>query len=403
MSGEKRIAIVAFSAPPHSAGGVASAHFNLFKALRRNNYAVRLFTFGDAADAQEGEDIVRSDSPNWWRVLARFILKWLFKLLRAGKRAYQLFDIIAALPGALQMNRKIKQFQPEIVILSDHGAPGLFLKKRKGSKVVLVSHHNPARFLAYPAPENYSALDARLALALEQRVLRKVDTVICPSNYMKDYFQRSYRFDGPIHVIPNIAEMSMGDGSSGAEIHRILKMEKGTPIVYLPSVGSYLKGAEFAGEIISGLREIYKGRVAFYLPGSIEDTYLDELQGLAARGDIFLADQVSYAKHINYVKQCSFCVAPSLMENYSMALLEATLLGLPILAFETGGNADIVQNGRNGFLVPIGDVQQLGDYASKWKNAKALRKFQKAAKAYSQKKLDPQIAIDAYMQVLNSL
>jgi len=250
MSEMKRIAVVAFSAPPHSSGGVASAHYNLHMALKTENFESRLFTFGDSERGQNEGDISRSGSSNGWIGATRFILRWLFKLFQRGKRAYQLFDILSSIPGAIKMNRKIAEFDPQLVILSDHGAPGLFMSRQSGQKVILVSHHNPARFLERPAPDNYSRLDANLALALEERVLRKVDAVVCPSNYMKTFFEKSYRFEGPVLAIPNLIDMQALGDTGGTDIRRLLKLDRASPIVYLPSVTSYLKGGQYVTEII---------------------------------------------------------------------------------------------------------------------------------------------------------
>ncbi len=48
-------------------------------------------------------------------------------------------------------------------------------------------------------------------------------------------------------------------------------------------------------------------------------------------------------------------VWPSVNEAFGMALLEATSYGLPSLAYDYGGVGTIIEDGRNGFLVPSGD------------------------------------------------
>ncbi|MCI4326329.1 MAG: glycosyltransferase family 4 protein [Thermoplasmata archaeon] len=52
-------------------------------------------------------------------------------------------------------------------------------------------------------------------------------------------------------------------------------------------------------------------------------------------------------------------VQPSLTEPFGMAVLEAMACGRPIVASATGGLADLVQDGENGFLVPPGDASAL--------------------------------------------
>lgn len=46
-------------------------------------------------------------------------------------------------------------------------------------------------------------------------------------------------------------------------------------------------------------------------------------------------------------------------EGYSIALLEACASGLPIVATDVGGNAEIVRGGHNGCIVPAGDPAAL--------------------------------------------
>jgi glycosyltransferase involved in cell wall biosynthesis len=52
---------------------------------------------------------------------------------------------------------------------------------------------------------------------------------------------------------------------------------------------------------------------------------------------------------------------PSLSEGYSMALLEACAVGLPIVATDVGGNGEIVHDGITGCLVPPRNPRALSD------------------------------------------
>jgi glycosyltransferase involved in cell wall biosynthesis len=52
-------------------------------------------------------------------------------------------------------------------------------------------------------------------------------------------------------------------------------------------------------------------------------------------------------------------VMSSAWEGFPMVLLEAASIGLPIIATNVGGNKEIVINGKNGFLVPARDSDEL--------------------------------------------
>jgi glycosyltransferase involved in cell wall biosynthesis len=52
-------------------------------------------------------------------------------------------------------------------------------------------------------------------------------------------------------------------------------------------------------------------------------------------------------------------VLPSLAEGISNTILEAMGSGLPVIATDVGGNADLVDAGRTGIIVPPADPQAL--------------------------------------------
>ena len=54
-------------------------------------------------------------------------------------------------------------------------------------------------------------------------------------------------------------------------------------------------------------------------------------------------------------------VLPSLGEGISNTVLEAMASGLPVVATAVGGNVELVEEGFNGSLVPVGDHLALSD------------------------------------------
>jgi glycosyltransferase involved in cell wall biosynthesis len=54
-------------------------------------------------------------------------------------------------------------------------------------------------------------------------------------------------------------------------------------------------------------------------------------------------------------------VLPSRSECFGIATVEAMAAGLPVVATDVGGAADIVDNGRTGYLIPGGDSRSLAN------------------------------------------
>jgi glycosyltransferase involved in cell wall biosynthesis len=80
-------------------------------------------------------------------------------------------------------------------------------------------------------------------------------------------------------------------------------------------------------------------------------------------------EQVRHAVHFlgdrNDVRELlqglNMFVLSSASEGYSMALLEACAVALPIIATDVGGNGEIIQSGRTGQLVPPGEPDALAE------------------------------------------
>jgi glycosyltransferase involved in cell wall biosynthesis len=54
---------------------------------------------------------------------------------------------------------------------------------------------------------------------------------------------------------------------------------------------------------------------------------------------------------------------PSLLEGLPRSLIEASAMGVPLVATNVKGNREVVLHGRNGFLAPLGDVECLAEAA----------------------------------------
>jgi glycosyltransferase involved in cell wall biosynthesis len=381
---------------------VATAHFSLFRALDEVGHEARLFTFGDS-EKQSDLKIIRNGTPIWLHKLLLKINGLVWAILQPGKKAYQIADILGSWIGARRMSRSISKFNPEVIILSDHGAPGLALKKPEGSRVILVSHHNPARFASHPTLTDFSQIDARWALQLEQKILRKVDIVVCPSNYMKDWFQKSYQFSGPVQVIPNLLDTELLDRIPAFDLQSQLAMHPDDVLIYMPSAGSRLKGAQYVLQIIREISEYSERRVGFYIPGDALPEIVEGVAKLPEGVQVCLAGQIPYEEHIANMKACTFGISPSLLENYSMALLEAVSCGVPMVAFSTGGNSDIIQDGKNGYLAPEGDINALWNLAKNLVHDLNPNKFKDQTKIYSRTKLSARNALDGYLALIEGL
>ena len=76
-------------------------------------------------------------------------------------------------------------------------------------------------------------------------------------------------------------------------------------------------------------------------------------------------------------------ILSSSWENFPHAVVESLAAGTPVLATATGGVAEVVRDGENGLLVPVGDAAALGEAIRRFFADEELRRRLRAAAAPS--------------------
>jgi glycosyltransferase involved in cell wall biosynthesis len=77
------------------------------------------------------------------------------------------------------------------------------------------------------------------------------------------------------------------------------------------------------------------------------------LEGISIRGWLDRSGVVELLRH------CTVLVLPSYTEGLPMVLMEALMCGTPVISCPVGGIPSLVEHGRNGLLVPAGDIAAL--------------------------------------------
>jgi glycosyltransferase involved in cell wall biosynthesis len=129
--------------------------------------------------------------------------------------------------------------------------------------------------------------------------------------------------------------------------------------VVVTSIGRIVvdKGMEYLGKSIKILDP--QLNVRFLIVG--EGDYLSELK-------IMLSEEIKSRRVMLLGKRpdvpkilfaSDIFIFPTLRENLSNALLEASAAGLAIIATNVGGNPEVIQDNKNGILIPPYNEQEL--------------------------------------------
>lgn len=116
---------------------------------------------------------------------------------------------------------------------------------------------------------------------------------------------------------------------------------------------------------------------------------------------VFLGYRQDIQKILN---SCNIFVLPTLHETLSIALLEASVEKLALIASDTGGVPEIVENGYNGLLVTPGNVEELTNAINRlFSNIEQREVFAKNARIKIQQKFSHDLIEAKIDQVYQTL
>lgn len=199
---------------------------------------------------------------------------------------------------------------------------------------------------------------------LYRRALARTDAVVTVCQAAcRDAIGRGIVPPAKTKVVPNGIRVESFLPASAAmreRLQQMLQLSMQTRVI--GSVGR-LNWTKDQASLIRAFRQLHEKQpdTALVLIGDGE--LRAELQQCAI--DEGVADSVHFLGDRNDVRELlqgfDLFVLSSLSEGYSMALLEACAVALPIVATAVGGNDEIVHDGSTGRLVPPGDPTALAN------------------------------------------
>jgi glycosyltransferase involved in cell wall biosynthesis len=189
--------------------------------------------------------------------------------------------------------------------------------------------------------------DSAEKLARKDTELELADAVVVASSFTKRTIEMAPNCSAPIHVVPYGAPVSI---PAVPEERRGDKLR----VFFAGSLGQR-KGLSYLLEAVKMLA----GRVELTLLGTKGSDACAPLNEALKRHRWI--PTLPHDEVLREMTRHDVFVFPSLFEGFGLVLLEAMAQGLPIITTEHTAGPDLIENGREGFIVPIRSAQAIAE------------------------------------------
>jgi len=238
----------------------------------------------------------------------------------------------------------------------------------------------------------------RYSLNEERLGASSADITILPSEWLRrEYMNRIGAPGERLTVIP----YGLDTQAIIAELERIPRepRQSGKTLMICPARLVAYKGQRY---LIEALGKLKRERDDFVCQFAGDGPAREEL----AR----LAEELGLKRHVQFLgnrsdimrlyKQADLFVLPTLVENHSLAIMEAQFAGLPVIATRAGGNSELIVPDHTGVLVDPADADQLFEaLRSLMNDGERRRRLAATGQAWARKYWHPRNMLERTLRV----
>lgn len=174
--------------------------------------------------------------------------------------------------------------------------------------------------------------------------------IVAPSRWMAECARKSSLFGGlDIKVIPNCIDVKAFSPGSRDEACFRMGLDPGKTYLLFGAMNAIKDENKGYRSLHAALRVIsqrHAKETELIVFGS-KEPFEDQITGIKVIDKGVINDSQGV---VSLYRACSVTIVPSLSENLSCTIMEAMSCGSPVVAFDVGGNRDMIDHQVNGYL-----------------------------------------------------
>ncbi len=164
------------------------------------------------------------------------------------------------------------------------------------------------------------------------------------------------------------------------------------------------KGLIYLIEAVNELKEKYPQIILEIMgEGNAKEKLKKTVKDLNMNEKVKFLGRIPREETFSYYQKASVFVLPSFNEGMSNAMLEALASGLPILATPTGGSDELVQDGKNGFILKMKNSDDIAEKIVRIVENDALRKEMSSESRNLAEKMSWKNVAEEYMKISKNI
>lgn len=338
---------------PPEIGGPAIYSYELARRLK-DRHSVRIITWTDSPAHLDGVEVFRIPFGIFEPVRSNFSYRVL-RFLNGWKNLF------------LYLMRNRKHFDLVYFLATDKlGLAALLFARLLGKPTVLKFVGDDVWERAFQLGKTTQLLEPFLKspprslwvkawLKEERFILNRVSAIVTPSYYLKSLLVECHGVNqDKIKVVANATD-------TGNHEREEIELSYGEPLLCTIARFVPWKGIDGIIEIMPRLLDRHPAATLLIIgDGSPERQRLEGLtQKAGVEEHVFFLGKMGHRETMDILKGCDLFILNSGYEGLPHTIIEAMAAEVPVVASRIGGTRDVIKDGETGWLVELGNIDDL--------------------------------------------